>query len=69
MSNQKLTILSGLSVTIANVMLVAVIDEQAKSVRIVQRGETLNGNGAAIETAMMLLAGRAKRVRPDLRVM
>lgn len=60
---------TGLSLRVAGVELVAVIDAEAGTVRIQQRGETVNGNAAAIEAARTLLAGRVKRFLPQMRIL
>lgn len=68
MSEPHPRIVTGLSVSIAGVVLAAVIDEEARTVRIETRGEVLNGEAEAIEAAKKLLVGRVQRTRPDLLV-
>lgn len=61
-------ILSGLKMAVGNIELTAVIDEATRTARIVQTGEPLNGEAAAIEAVRALLIVRVKRTRPDLRI-
>jgi len=62
-------IMTGLSVQIAGVILAAVIDEEAKTVRIEQRGPSMNGSAPAIAEGRRQLLGRIKRTRPDLTIL
>lgn len=55
MSDPQPQIVTGLSVSIAGMLLVAVIDEKQRTVRIEERGQVVNGEARAID-----------RARPDL---
>ena len=47
MHNYSVKILTGLSLQVGGIVFTAVIDEAAKSVRITQQGDPLNGEAAA----------------------
>lgn len=47
MSNPQPQIVTGLSVSIAGMLLVAVIDEKERTVRIEERGQVVNGEAGA----------------------
>lgn len=67
MPHEPLRIRTGLSVFAAGAILIAVIDEPARAVRIEQRGDSDRGD--VITVARKLLVERVRRVRPDLEVM
>jgi hypothetical protein len=61
-------VVTGLSLSVAGIVLTAEIDEEHKTAWIVQSGEVGNGEQAAVDNAVRLLAVRIERVRPDLRM-
>jgi stage V sporulation protein SpoVS len=61
-------VVTGLSVSVAGVVLAAVVDEANREVRIVQRGEAINGSLAAIAEARTFLAQRVQRFLPTMRL-
>lgn len=67
MPHEPLRIRTGLSVAAAGAVLIAVIDEPARTVRIEQQGQ--GSRGDVVTVARQLLAARMRRVRPDLEVM
>ncbi len=60
-------IVSGLAVSCAGVIWRAVINESAKTVKIIQEGEPLNGDSEAISAAWVMLYERIERFLPELR--
>lgn len=62
------TIASALALRIHGVHLAAVINEQARTYRIEQRGEAKEEYRQAIEDARAFLAARVKRVYPLVRL-
>lgn len=62
-----LTIATGHSIRIVGVHLVAIIEEDARTLRIEQHGEHAAEHDVAVKIAGRLLLERMQRVRPDLR--